>query len=69
MPGYEPKLQMIEELRAAYFKENGQMPQTIFESIKAVPLDYLNTALAAKNEAWRARIVDDEYEFFILSKH
>jgi hypothetical protein len=40
-------------------------PQTIFENINAVP-DYLNSELAARGEAWRVRIVDDdEYEFFV----
>jgi len=63
--GYEPKLQVIEQLRAAYFLERAKKSETIFENINAVPLDYLNEALATKNETWRVRIIDDEYEFFI----
>ncbi len=65
VPGYEPKLQMIEQLRATYFREHAMKPETIFENINAVPLDYINGAIAATNETWRARIIDDEYEFFI----
>jgi len=64
-PGYEPKLQIIEQLRAAYFREHAKKTESIFENINAVPLDYLNDALAAKKEIWRVRVVDDEYEFFI----
>jgi hypothetical protein len=65
-PGYEPKLQVVNELRAAYFRDHGVTPRGVFEDINAVPLDYLNDALAARNEDWRVRIVeDDEYEFFI----
>jgi hypothetical protein len=63
--GYEPKLQIIEQLRADYFREHAMEPKSVFEDIFAVPLNYLNDALAAKKENWRARIVDEEYEFFI----
>ena len=61
MPGYEPKLQMVEQLRSEYFVNFSKNPKSIFEDINAVPLNYLNDALAAN------RIVDDEYEFFIPS--
>ena len=65
-PGYEPKLQIVQELRDQYFRDHRLISQTVFEDINAVPLDYLNAALAARNESWRVRIVDgDEYEFFI----
>lgn len=66
MAGYEPKLKIIEELRLSYFRAHSQAYQTIFQSVHAVPLDYLNNALASAGEEWRVRIVDeDEYEFFI----
>ena len=66
MPGYEPKLKIIEQLRASYFIKYSKSPETVFENINAVPLDHLNGALAAMSEIWRVRIVDgDEYEFFI----
>ncbi len=65
-PGYEPKLQLVQQLRDAYFREHEKTPESVFENINAVPLDYLNEALAARKESWRVRIVDgDEYEFFI----
>jgi hypothetical protein len=63
--GYEPKLAIIEQFRASYFATHSKKPQTIFEHINAVPLDYLNSELLVNNEIWRVRIVDDEYEFFI----
>jgi hypothetical protein len=65
VPGYEPKLTIIEQFRAAYFRKYSKSPKTIFEDINAVPLDYLNHELIATKEIWRVRIVDDEYEFFI----
>jgi hypothetical protein len=65
MPGYEPKLQVVEGLRTSYFRNRSKKPESIFENINAVPLEYTNTELAKRKEIWRARIVDDEYEFFI----
>jgi hypothetical protein len=39
---------------------------TLTENINAVPIEYLNRALAAGKESWRVRIVDgDEYEFYV----
>lgn len=63
--GYESKLAVVEQLRAIYFSTHSKKPESIFENKNAVPLDYLNSKLAAKNETWRVRIVDDEYEFFL----
>ena len=65
VPGYEPKLAIIKELRAAYFTKYSKKPEGVFENINAVPLDYLNDQLLARKEDWRVRIVEDEYEFFI----
>jgi hypothetical protein len=66
VPGYEPKLQVIEQLRAQYFQAHKEAPQNIFQNINAVPTEYLNDALATMKETWRVRIVDeDEYEFFL----
>jgi hypothetical protein len=63
--GYEPKLRVVEQLRAAFFAEHGLKPQSIFENIGAVPLTYLNASIASRGENWRVRIADDEYEFFL----
>lgn len=65
MSGYEPKLQVVEQLRATYFAAHGLKPESIFENIDAVPLAYLNASIASKGEEWRVRISDDEYEFFL----
>jgi hypothetical protein len=66
--GYQPKLEIVEQLRAAYFGKLSKPPKTIFEDIEAVPLDYINDRIAVKNENWRVRRVDDEYEFYIYPK-
>jgi hypothetical protein len=63
--GYEPKLAIIKQLRTVYFAKHSKRAETVFENINAVPIDYLNHELIARNEIWRVRIVDDEYEFFI----
>lgn len=65
--GYGPKLSVVEKLRTSYFERHSKRHEPIFENINAVPLDYLNDQLAERNEIWRVRIVDDEYEFFVPS--
>ncbi len=65
VPGYEPRLAIIENLRASYFEMHSKTPQTIFENIHAVPIDYLNRQLLTNSESWCVRIADDEYEFFV----
>lgn len=70
VPGYEPKLAIIKQMRAEYFRNHNKEPQAIFQDIYAVPLEYLNDSLAKSKEKWRVRIVDeDEYEFFSLDCH
>jgi hypothetical protein len=71
VPGYAAKFQVIEKLRADYFRAHSEPPQNAFENIHAVPLDYLNGALGAMNEKWRVRIVQEpngQYEFFVPKK-
>jgi hypothetical protein len=63
--GYQPKLEIVEQLRLAYFNQNSIPPKTIFEDIEAVPLDFLNNQLSARSQDWRVRIIDDEYEFYV----
>jgi hypothetical protein len=63
--GYTDKLQVIEQLRSEYFQATSAKPKTVLENINAVPLDYINQTLVTMNEPWRARIVNDQYEFFI----
>ena len=58
-------MRVIEDLRAAYFRDHGLPAKSVYEDINAVPLNHLNGALAATGEPWRARIVDGEYEFFV----
>lgn len=66
--GYSNKFQVVEQLRAEYFRAHHLKPQSVDENISAVPLGYLNDALETKNEPWRVRIVHGQwgqYEFFI----
>ncbi len=65
-PGYGEKLDIIEKLRELYFSDKKINLVSIFADINAVPLEYLNGKLAQNSENWRARIVDDEYEFYLL---
>jgi hypothetical protein len=67
-PGYTEKLRIIEQLRADYFQSYSIRPESILENINAVPLSNLNEKLEAMNESWRARIINGQYEFFVLSK-
>lgn len=64
--GYEEKLAVVNGLRAKYFSETHTPPRNYLEDIRAVPLDYLNGALATSGMPWRAKIVDlNEYDFYI----
>jgi hypothetical protein len=63
--GYAAKFEVIERLRSEYFQSHSITPQSVFENINAVPLDYLNQTLEAMHEAWRARIINGQYVFFI----
>jgi three-Cys-motif partner protein len=40
-------------------------PETMY-NVHSVPLEHINDSLQAINEPWRARIFDDQFEFFLL---
>jgi hypothetical protein len=64
-PGYEPKLKIVEQIRVNYFRSHSLPFKSTFADINAVPLDYVNQELKAQGEDWRARIVDNDYEFYV----
>jgi hypothetical protein len=35
-------------------------------NVHSVPLEHINGALGAMDERWRARVVDDQFEFFAI---
>jgi hypothetical protein len=63
--GYETKLATVESIRQIYFGVKAENPKSIIEDINSVPLIFINSQLAERNESWRVRVIDDEYEFFI----
>lgn len=66
MPGYTEKLIVVDQIRADYLSARSLMSPTTMFDVHSVPLDQINGALAAMNEQWRARVVDDQFEFFVL---
>jgi len=64
--GYMEKLSIVNGLRATYFTQKHLSPKDYLDDIDAVPLDYLNKALADSGATWRVKIVDlNEYDFYI----
>jgi hypothetical protein len=66
IPGYDEKLEVVDQIRSDYLRARALMtPQNMF-NVNSVPLDHINGALAAMNQSWRARVVDDQFEFFAI---
>lgn len=64
MAGYDEKLAAVNSIREDYLRSHSNMsPERIYD-VHSVSLKHINAALQAKNEPWRARIVDDQFEFF-----
>ena len=64
VPGYEERLEIVQQIREEYGKAH-ELSAAALSEIEAVPLEYVNTRLEAMNLNWRARLVEDEYEFFV----
>jgi hypothetical protein len=65
MPGYDEKLAIVDRIREEYLQSHSNLsPDTMF-NVHSVPLEHINNALQAMNEPWRARIFDDQFEFFL----
>lgn len=65
MAGYNEKLAIIDRIREDYLRSHSNMsPENVY-NVHSVPLEHINSALQAVNEPWRARIFDDQFEFFL----
>jgi hypothetical protein len=62
-PQYKARRVILEEIKARYFAERGLSQEEVWWDRDVVPLDWINTELAASSHGWRAAIVDDEYVF------
>jgi hypothetical protein len=65
MPGYEERLAVVDKIREDYLQSHSKMSAQNMYDVHAVPLDYINDALQIRSESWRARIFDDQFEFFL----
>ncbi len=66
MAGYNERLTIVDRIREEYLRSRSQLSSQSMFNVHSVPLDYINEELRVKNEAWRARIFDDQFEFFAL---
>jgi hypothetical protein len=65
MPGYNEKLTIVDGIRENYLRSHSNMSPENMYNVHSVPIEYINGALHNLNEAWRARVFDDQFEFFI----
>jgi hypothetical protein len=68
MPGYNEKLAVVDRIREDYLQSQSKMSAKSMYDVHSVPLEYINSALQAMNERWRARIFDDQFEFFLSAE-
>jgi hypothetical protein len=65
MAGYNEKLAVVDKIREDYLRSQSKMSPESMYDVHSVPLEYINDALRGMNEPWRARIFDDQFEFFL----
>jgi hypothetical protein len=65
MPGYNEKVTVVDRIREDYLRSYSKMSPASMYNVHSVPLEYINAALQAMKEPWRARIFDDQFEFFL----
>jgi hypothetical protein len=65
MAGYNEKLTVVDRIREDYLRSHSKPLPESMHNVYSVPLEYINGALQAINEPWRARIFDDQFEFFL----
>ena len=64
MAGYDEKLAIVDRIREGCLRSHSNVsPENMF-NVHSVPLEHINSALQATSEPWRARIFDDQFEFF-----
>ncbi|WFU14447.1 hypothetical protein [Bradyrhizobium sp. CB3481] len=64
-PGYNEKLAVVDRVRETYLRSHSKFSPESMYNVHSVSLDYINGALEAMNEDWRARIFEDQFEFFL----
>jgi hypothetical protein len=65
MPGYNEKLTVVDAIREKYLRSQSKLSPESMYDVHSVPLEHINGALQVMNEPWRARIFDDQFEFFL----
>jgi hypothetical protein len=65
MPGYTEKLIVVDAIREDYLRSRSKLSKESMYDVHSVPLEHINRTLQAKHEPWRARIFDDQFEFFL----
>jgi hypothetical protein len=62
-PEWYVKMEVVERIRNRFLATNATLMNPVH--IYAVPLDYINGQLQAQGLPWRARVIDELYEFYI----
>ncbi len=65
MAGYIEKLAIVDRIREDYLRSHSKVSPESMYNVLSVPLEYINGTLQAISEPWRARIFDDQFEFFL----
>lgn len=62
-PQYKARRIIVEHIKACYFAARGLPRDDVWWDRGVVPLNWINSELAAAGHRWRVALVDDEYEF------
>jgi hypothetical protein len=65
MAGYVEKLAVVNKIREDYLRSHSSITPDKMYNVHSVPLRHIDGELRAMNEPWRARIFDDQFEFFL----
>lgn len=68
MAGYNERLTIVDSIRGKYLRLQSNLSPANMYDVHSVPLEYINRELQAQSEPWRARIYDDQFEFFLPTK-
>jgi hypothetical protein len=61
MAGWPERKAVVDQIRQRYLAVHGGDEH----NIDAVPIDWINAQLEREGVDWRARVVDDQYEFHL----
>jgi len=65
MPGYTERLVVVDRIREEYLRSRSRLSPENMYDVHSVPLEHINAKLEAIAQPWRARIFDDQFEFFL----